>query len=86
MTVTPHKANPPLIVDANAVLSLPVPMRFFQTIRRRYGQILQRLRGIENFQFAAPYPMNPLRQLPGEPAAKKFLCLPALEIPYHFPP
>jgi hypothetical protein len=31
ITAPPHEAKPPLIVDANAVLSLSFPTQFFQT-------------------------------------------------------
>jgi hypothetical protein len=40
-TLTPCKANPPLIIDADAVLSLPVAAQLLQPITRRLLQITQ---------------------------------------------
>lgn len=41
MAVCPDKANPPLIIDADAVLTLPVVFQRFQTIAGRYFQKLK---------------------------------------------
>jgi hypothetical protein len=39
ISVAPHKADAPLIVDANAVLPSPVPVESFQAIASRSSQI-----------------------------------------------
>src|ERR1700747_2095233 len=43
----PHKANPPLIVDANRVLPLSITSERFQPVSRRSSQIAQRGCGIQ---------------------------------------
>lgn len=37
----PTKANPPLVIDANAVLPVPVTLQRLEPIPRRAGQILK---------------------------------------------
>jgi hypothetical protein len=46
----PFKASPPLIVDANAALALPVPSQRFKTIAGQYGKVFKhdgRLRSVQ---------------------------------------
>jgi hypothetical protein len=38
---SPLKANPVLVVDANAVLTFPVTSKRVQSIPRQYSQIVQ---------------------------------------------
>ena len=40
-TVTPPKADAPLVVDANTVLTSPLPLECFKQIARRYTKIVQ---------------------------------------------
>jgi len=42
-SLTPFKAYPPLIVDADAVLATPVAVQSFEPIARRHPQIVKRL-------------------------------------------
>jgi hypothetical protein len=51
-TFCPSKTNPPLLVYANAKLSLPVAAQRFQPIARQCPQILQTCRG---FQYLKPF-------------------------------
>jgi hypothetical protein len=37
----PFKASPPLIIDANAVLSLPVSSQRFKTVTGQYGKVFK---------------------------------------------
>ena len=46
-----YKAEPPLLVDADAVLSLALSRERFESIARRYTQILQTHRRIKLLQF-----------------------------------
>jgi hypothetical protein len=39
--IAPDKTNPVLVVDSDAVLSLPVPSQFLQAIPRRVLKIKQ---------------------------------------------
>jgi hypothetical protein len=70
MTVSPLKADPPLIVDANTVLAGTVATQPFQAIGRRHAQILQRLRPAKHTQLAQGNLLNvgwqPARPLPVE--------------------
>jgi hypothetical protein len=61
-SLAPLKAYPPLIVDANAVLSTPVAMQSFEPITRRHPQIIEAAEHIRAMQraprleHAAEYP------------------------------
>ncbi len=48
----PHKADSILVVDANAVLTLPTAFEFLQAITRRRFQVLEVDCGIEQGKFA----------------------------------
>ena len=39
VSIAPHKADPPLIVNPNAVLPFPLPVQGFQAIASRRSQI-----------------------------------------------
>ncbi len=40
ITAFPLKANPPLIIDSNVILSFAVAAEFFESICRRYSQVI----------------------------------------------
>ena len=44
----PLKTDPPLIVDADAVLALPVTAQGLETVARQCGKVLQTLRRFDN--------------------------------------
>jgi hypothetical protein len=44
--VAPDEADPPLVVDPNAVLASAIVPQRFQPVRRRYAQIIQSKRRI----------------------------------------
>ena len=48
ITLNPGKADPPLIIDTNTVLPLPISLQSFQTISRRNPQITERWGEVEN--------------------------------------
>jgi len=50
--VAPHKTHPPLVVDANAVLSKPVTGQCFQPVARRHPQKIQRSGSVDLLQLA----------------------------------
>ncbi len=58
VTFLPFKANPPLIIDPNTVLTQAVAFQFFQTISRRDTQVLQDHSPIEHSQFTQRYLLN----------------------------
>src|SRR3954471_17035659 len=46
--VPPAEAQPPLVVDADAMLAGAVTWQLLQAIARRYPEIVQVLRGVKN--------------------------------------
>ena len=58
MAFCPDKANPPLIIDADAVLTLPVVFQRFQTLAGRYCQKTQTRSGSQLLQFAHRHRLN----------------------------
>jgi hypothetical protein len=50
-TFRPLEANPPLVVDADAVLSLAVSFERFETVPRQCGKVFERGRCLETIQF-----------------------------------
>ncbi len=41
MAISPEKADSPLIINANAIRSLAIPLQHFKSIRRRQPKIFQ---------------------------------------------
>lgn len=58
MTILPSKAQPPLIVDADAVLARTVPAKGFEAVPGRNAQIIERRRGGQHRQFPASGSLN----------------------------
>ena len=56
--ISPYKAEPPLIVDANAVLALTIAAQSLQTITGRHPQIVQLPGGITGQKLRAGAPLN----------------------------
>jgi hypothetical protein len=52
VSIAPHETDPPLIVDANAVLSLSISIQRLQTVTRRSSQISQLGCTVELSQFS----------------------------------
>jgi hypothetical protein len=57
-TILPHKTNPPLVVDADAVLADAIPRQGFQPIAGRNTQAVQVRRGMQLQQRAASHPLD----------------------------
>lgn len=58
LTLCPHKADAILIVDANAVLPLPVAFERLQMIAGQRGQILQSFGFVECRELSLGYPLD----------------------------
>jgi hypothetical protein len=58
ITLSPFKANPPLLINPNTVLTFPIPRQFFQPIRWGYTQIIERNSSIEHSQFPQSHLLN----------------------------
>lgn len=52
ITIPPFKADTPLLVDADAVLSYPVPFELLQAVCRWNTQVIQRDGPIQHPQLA----------------------------------
>lgn len=50
--VSPMKADPPLAVDPDAVLPMPIAGKLFEPVAGRDAKIVQVLRAIENLQLS----------------------------------
>ncbi len=61
--IAPHKTDPPLIVNANAVLTLAVAVQRLQTIAGRHTQIVELLCRVDHKQLRAGAPLNLRRQI-----------------------
>lgn len=62
--VLPPKADPPLVVDTNAVLASAITPELFEPIAWRDPQVVQLLRGIDESQFAEHEPLKLGRETP----------------------
>lgn len=70
--VAPNKADTPLIVDPNAVLSLSVSVERFQPIARRRCQVPQISGNIQLAQLPLSYPLESLKPFYMLPGMKPF--------------
>src|SRR6476661_8757270 len=61
-SLTPFKAYPPLIVDADAVLATPVAVQSFEPIARRRSQIVELLGRVNGEQLGSRTALNLVRQ------------------------
>src|SRR4051794_9869780 len=60
--LAPFKAYPPLIVDADAVLSTPAAMQGFEPIARRHSQIVELLSRVDRQELGSCTTLNLVRQ------------------------
>jgi hypothetical protein len=58
VSITPNKADSPLVVDPDAVLTLAVPFQFLQPIPRRHAQVLERHRSMEQQQLSSRHSLE----------------------------
>jgi hypothetical protein len=82
MTFSPAKADTPLIVDADTVLTAAPTFELLQPVRRRYSEIGKRARCVKNQQLAECHSLNTGKLL-GVPPFEDFLRLLAAELPDH---
>lgn len=57
-SVIPHEADPPLIIDPNAVLPTSITFQFLQPIRRRSPQIVNHVGCVKHLQLTASALLN----------------------------
>jgi len=58
MPITPHKADPPLVIDADAVLILPVAFQPLQSVSRQRRERSEVGCRVEHVQFPQSLPLN----------------------------
>ena len=71
ISVTPDKADAPLIVDANAVLPSAVTFERFQVITRGRGQITKLRGNIQLPEFPLRHPLEGPKPLEAQPGMKQ---------------
>ena len=75
----PDKANAPLVVDPNAVLSFAIALQRLQSVAWRYAQRIDPRRGVELRELAPRHDVQALRQPPHELAGEYAGCVPVRE-------
>jgi hypothetical protein len=73
VTRPPYKADSPLVIDPQALLSLALPFQGFQPMGRGKTQILQANSGVEGVQSHERSLLNGMRELPHELTLENFL-------------
>ena len=66
ISTLPFKTDAPLVVDANAILTLSIARQFLEAVGRRYAQILQDLGCIQDFKSPSGNPLDVLREFARE--------------------
>jgi hypothetical protein len=67
VSIAPHETDPPLIVNANAVLTLSISVQRLQPVARRSGQVAQLRCAIELPQFSTSHAFNCPKAPAGHP-------------------
>ena len=75
----PYEADPPLVIDANAVLASTVPLQGLKTIAGRSGQVANLLRVVQLPKLTLDDPLNVVRQLLREPSVEQGFGIPVGE-------
>jgi hypothetical protein len=68
--VRPLKADPPLVVDADAVLALPVALQGLESVTRQCRQISERVRRLEPVQLEPRGPLDARQRLDALPGGE----------------
>jgi hypothetical protein len=84
VALLPGKTNTPLVINANAILSLTVAVKLFYSIRGRNLQIRYRFSRVQNFQFITCPFLYVWRQFTRELTAKQFCGFFIGKAFYHF--
>jgi hypothetical protein len=85
ITVFPSEADPPLVVDPDAVLSFPIAGKLLQTIPGRNSQVAQRISRVEHEELPQGRAVNTLRKAPRALAIEDSLGLRVSKAPNHGP-
>jgi hypothetical protein len=85
VTASPSETDPPLIVDADAVLALPITSQSFQAVPRRNTQVVQALGRIKHAELAQRHPLHVRAEPPGWAPHEQALRIPVAEASDHGP-
>jgi hypothetical protein len=85
MTDSPHKADSPLIIDANAVLSCTIAPELLEAVARRHSKVCQRRGGVKHDEFLSSTSLHAARPAPHGLAAEQPLRVPASKRGDHAP-
>lgn len=83
VTVNPLEADPPLSIDSNAILPLPISRKLFQSVGGRNPYILKRARRIDHREFPQGQPLKLSGEAPRELPPPNPFGLLASEAPNH---
>jgi len=81
----PAEADPPLVVDTDAVLAETIRGKLLQMIRRRHSEVSETSRGIEHQQFTKGNAVKIRRHSPDSFASEQSLGVGVAEAPDHGP-
>jgi hypothetical protein len=77
--LVPAKADAPLVVDANAMLSGAIAFQLLESVAGRHAQIVQCLCGVHDHQLAQHGTLKPARETTHRLAAKEPFRIPVPE-------
>lgn len=83
VTISPAKANPPLIVDPDAVLALSISGELFEAVSRRHSEIAQQVSCVKQEELLQGHPVNTLWEPFRALAIEDSLGLWVIEAPNH---
>ena len=81
--VLPFETDSPLMVNANAMLSLSLPGQCFKLVSRRDSQVLHRRTAVQHSELSKCDLLNIVRQFSGKPPIKYLLRFATLEALNH---
>jgi len=82
VTVAPDKTNPVLIIDADAMLTLPVASERFKTISWKNNQVAKLMCRVQLLELSLRHPRDALEPTTAA-ADKEKLCFPIAKRPNH---
>ncbi len=83
ITIVPNETDPPLIIDANAMLAKSITLQSFESVAGRYTQLAQRLCSMQHPQLPQCNPLNIMGQFARKLTLKDLCRFRILETAYH---
>ena len=81
--IAPYEAEPPLVIDSNAVLAFAVALQGLQSVRGREAEIIQAESCIDGVKLHKRTLLNVTRKFPSELTPEDFFCLGITKRPNH---